>query len=158
MSNADTPTETKSADPARVIPALHPRFFNAAEHVRAIYTATIPAGIEPKDLVSPAFWSHISANLRPWDRIECIAEDGAYFVELLVLSATQTDANVVQLNHKKLDRVQAGEADLLKDFEVSHTPATNWRVLRKKDRREVATGLKSRSEAITWLATNQRAA
>jgi len=159
MSEADTQASTKGAEQAaRIVPALHPRFFNTAEHVRTVYTATIPTGIEPEDLAKPAFWAHIAGKLRPWDRIEAIAEDGRYFVELLVLSANMTDANVVQINHRKLQTVQSGEAELLRDYSVSHTPATNWRVVRKSDKRTMVEGLKSRDEAVTWIATNRRAA
>jgi hypothetical protein len=151
MSNADTPT----TEAKRIVPALHPRFFQGAEYVRTHYTATIPAGIKPEDLCAPTFWSHISGKLRPWDHIECIAEDGAFYAELLVRSATSTDANVILLNKIKLDAVRPGEAELLKDYEVSHTPATQWRVLRKSDRRELTSGLKSRDEAIGWISTNR---
>lgn len=158
---ADTPKKTtQPADEAtpRVVPALHPRFFQIAEHVRTHYAATIPAGVDVDDLLEKTFWSHLASKLRPWDRIEAIAEDGAFYAELLVLSATSADANVVLLNKLKLQTIAPGEVDLLRGFAVSHTPATQWRVVRKSDNREVASGLKSRDEAISWLATNRKAA
>lgn len=159
-TNADTPNETKSADvkPAKVVPALHPGFFSNADYVRTVYCATIPSGIEPEDLAKPEFWAHIGSQLRPWDRIDAIAEDGSYFAELLVLSATSTDAQVIILSKRKIAFVQKGEVDLLRDYEVSHTPATNWRVVRKTDRRTLKEGLPTRHDAVTWVATNQRAA
>jgi hypothetical protein len=157
-TEADTPTSTKLADKARAVPALHPSFFSSAEYVRTVYCATIPALVEIDDLVSPEFWAHIASKLRPWDRIEAIAENGSYFAELLVLSATATDAQVVILNKRKIDFVQKGEADLLRDYEVSHTPATNWRVVRKTDRRTMKDGLSNRHDAVNWVATHKRAA
>jgi hypothetical protein len=157
---ADTPSETKAASekPAKVVPALHPRFIQLAEHARTVYCATIPAGVEVEDIVDPKFWAHFSSKLRPCDRIEAFAEDNSYFVELLVLSASNTDAHVIVLNKKKIDFVHKGEADLLRDYEVSHTPATQWRVLRKSDRREMSSGHATRHDAVSWVATHRRAA
>jgi hypothetical protein len=155
MSAADTPN-VANTEAARIVPALHPRFLTAAEHVRTTYVATIPQGVEPEDLEKPTFWSHLGYRFRPWDRIEAIAEDGRFYVELLVLSANATDAHVITLNKRKLQAVHSGEGDLLREHTISHTPATNWRVVRKSDKREVASGLNSRDDAITWLTTNRR--
>jgi hypothetical protein len=159
---ADTPTQATKPEAdkeaARVVPALHPRFFQEAAHVMTCYVATTSAGLSKEDLAKPAFWAHVADKLRPWDEIRCIAEDGSYKAVVTVLSATRTDAQVTVDTYRTLQTVQDGEADLLRDYSVNHTPATNWRVVRKSDKRTVAEGLKNRNEAVTWIATNQRAA
>lgn len=49
-----------------------------------VHRATPEIGTPIEAVMSPAYWAHVSAKMAAWDEIRVIAEDGSYFLELLV--------------------------------------------------------------------------
>lgn len=72
--------------------------FNLAEFKRNIFRANPEAGTKLETLLDPVFWSHIAVNIKPYDTIEVIPEDGAYFVELIALGQNEKGLIVRALN------------------------------------------------------------
>lgn len=127
--------------------------FESAEHQRNLWCAVPEAGTPFEAVLTPAYWAHISARLRPWDRIEVMPEDGSYFAELLVQDAGRLYAKVAMLRHLKLEMVEVRGEDGGADYEIKWAgPVKKWRVMRKSDKAELRDRFSTQGEASSWLA------
>lgn len=136
---------------------LTPNRFNLAEHQRNIFDV-IPEKDTPFDaLLTDKYWAHVSAKLKPGDRIEVRAEDGSYYAELLVLDAGRLYAKIAVLLHVELEPVEVKEGGLTAEgYEVKWCgPKLKWCVLRGQDRLK---GEMSKSEAVLWMQNHAKAA
>lgn len=68
-----------------------------AESARNFWVVTVEQGTKREDLKRPEFWSLVSADFRPYDRIEVRCDDGTFFAEFVVLSCDRTWARVHEL-------------------------------------------------------------
>lgn len=57
------------------------------EQCNAVWRVVMAAGVTSDDLESPALWTVVGVKIRPFDRIEAIANDATFWAELLILSA-----------------------------------------------------------------------
>lgn len=128
----------------------------SAEYVRNIFCATPEIGTKYEDVLKPEYWTHVSATLHPTDRIEVLAEDGAWFAELFVVSCGKNWAKVCQLRFVELSESKPDEAPATGKFYVK------WRgdvhkhaVIRFVDKVPVKSGFATAAEAKTWLAENE---
>lgn len=127
--------------------------FESAEHQRNLWVAVPEHGTPFEAVLTPAYWAHVSARMRPWDRIEVTPEDGSYFAELLVQDAGRLYAKVAVLQNVKLELVEVrmGE-DGSSDYEVKWAGSVKkWRVMRKSDRAELRDRFPTQAEALTWV-------
>lgn len=130
--------------------------FKSAEYERTLWVATPEPGVSVKDLLAPEYWAHVGAKLRPWDRIEVRAEDGAYFAELLVLDASRLWAKVQVIHHVELPRVEDTAPD--DPFEVKwRGPQAKFGVIRRADKSVLKDGFADRNAAADWLTGHKRA-
>ena len=81
------------ADTKRVV-ILNPTRFQAAEYARQDWVVNVEDGTTINDVLDPAYWAHVSAQMKPYDRIEARLESGEWLLELLVLSADRNWARV----------------------------------------------------------------
>ena len=136
-------------------PALPPGFlnFNEAEYVRKSHRANIPPGVPVQRLVQSDYWMHNASKIKPGDLIECIAQDGSYFVELLARKVDRLNVHVWLLRIVDLD-AQATPAQAAKEqaFRVEFGGRAKWRVVRG-DGEVVHSGEPSRADAEAWLAS-----
>lgn len=129
--------------------------FKAAEYERTIYVANVAEGTTIESVTDPGFWAHVAAKLRPFDRIEVREDTGAYWAELLVLSADRLWAKVHVLQCHELDAVQVADNA---EYEVMwRGPHHKHSVIRKADRSMVKHGFASKAEAATWMANHAKA-
>lgn len=145
---------------AKERPPLHPSRMQLAEHRRQIWHIVPEHGTALTDLLNPAYWSHISRQMKPTDRIEVSAEDGSYFAELIVIDAGLQFAKVAVLREVKLETTESPEASaaIMKGHKVEWSgPHTKFRVLRESDRKVLKDGFGNRSDANAWLAGHAKA-
>ena len=124
-----------------------------AEHRRNIFDVVPEHGTPFDALMDSGYWAHVSAKLKPGDRIEVRAEDGSYYAELIVQDAGRLYAKVAVLTHVKLDAVEVKEGGLSLDgYEVAWKgPQLKWCVLRGKDRLK---DNMTKGEAIHWMQSH----
>ena len=72
------------------------------DYVRTWWVATIEAGVTREDVLEPDFWSYVSIDFKPYDRIEVRTDDSEWFGEYIVMSCDRTFAVVHELTHYKL--------------------------------------------------------
>lgn len=128
--------------------------FESSEHMRNLWVAVPEHGTPFEATLNPAYWAHVSARMRPWDRIEILPEDGSYFGELLVQDAGRLYAKVAVLRHLPLALVEVrGEDAATSLYEVKWAgQVKKWRVMRKADRAELRDKFQTQGEATGWLA------
>lgn len=127
-----------------------------AQHMRNIWYVTPEYGTPVEALLEPQFWAHVSAKMKPRDRIEVDAEDGSYFVELRVEDAGRLFAKVVVLRRVDLSPTEAAEQST--DYKVMWAgPHAKWRIVRAVDKGLVKDGLESRQAAELYLASHVKA-
>lgn len=128
-----------------------------AEHRRNIFSVTPEHGTPFEEILKDGYWAHVSAKMKPGDRVEVMAEDGSYFAELLVQDAGRLYAKVAALRHVKLEAVEVKEGGLsMEGYEVTWKgPQLKWCVMRGKDR--LKDGM-DKNSAIQWMQSHAKAA
>lgn len=128
-----------------------------AEGRRNIFCVTPEHNTPYEAILRDDYWAHVSAKMKPGDRIEVLAEDGSYFAELLVQDAGRLYAKVAELRHVKLDAVEVKEGGMVVEgYEVAWKgPQLKWCVLRGKDR--LKDGM-DKASAIQWMQSHAKAA
>lgn len=98
----------------------------------------VPHGHTIEDLKSKTYWRHNApdlklqryAGVRPWHRIECIADDGTYECDLRVLDVTATGEVTVRVlrawhaETKATKPIQPPEG-----YKLEHVGGRGWRAL-----------------------------
>jgi hypothetical protein len=125
----------------------------SAEYVRNIFSATPEIGTKYDDVLDPRYWTHVAPTLHPTDRIEVLAEDGAWFAELIVLSCGKNWAKVFPLRFVEMSESQPEEAPGAEYVVVWRGMVHKHSVVRTADKVVVKAGFASAAEAKTWLAT-----
>lgn len=132
-----------------------------AEHVSMTYAVTSDYGVTKEDILTPSYWAHVAQKLRARDIIRVLAEDGAFYAELLVTAADKTWAKVVITNFIDFNtegKLTSEQVELVgKDYEVRFVPTKKWCVIRKSDRAMVVESLHSKDDANSWLSIHLKA-
>lgn len=127
-----------------------------AQHMRNIWYVTPEFGTPVEALLEPQFWAHVSAKMKPRDRIEVDAEDGSYFLELRVEDAGRLFAKVVVL--RRVDLAPTETAEQSAEYKVMWAgPHAKWRIVRAVDKGLVKDGLESRQAAEMYLTSHMKA-
>ncbi len=127
------------------------------EFQRTVWVATALENTVPEDMLKPEYWAHVSANLKPWDRIEVRANDGAWLAELLVLETARNWARVHILNAYKLTTsdvslTQSEVKGRYAEFRCEHMgPHDKWCIIRRSDSQKLHSGAESQDSAMKWL-------
>lgn len=128
-----------------------------AEHVRQCYSACPASGVGPEDILDPKYWVHVSANLRPGDKIEILPEDSEWYAELIVLNAGRFGAKVAFI----LEPVMLSASETVADndeFDVRWSgPHSKFRVVRMADKSVIKDGFQTKEEGETWLKSHVQA-
>jgi hypothetical protein len=109
----------------------------------AEYNEIIPAGTPLSAILCRDFWIHVQSYLRPFDVINCVAEDGSFDVSIRLLSRTPTEMKFRVIREAKIDdaspiaRDNPGERYLVQ----SGGRAGGWRIREKSTGNLIADGL-----------------
>lgn len=152
-NNAATPLAPATVAAKPFTGKLATKRMKLAEQVRNVWTIVPEYGVPYEAIVKdPAFLSHVSSQLRPFDRIEVLPEDGSYFAELLVRSAGRQFAVLAELRKVDLAPVKM---DNDARFQVTYQGAHSKHVvIRIRDRSVLKDGFDTAEDAHAWLATN----
>lgn len=135
--------------------------FKQAEYERTPWRASIEAGIGIDDVLRPEFWSHVAAKMKPYDIVEVVAEDGAYYAELLVLSCDRLWAKVqvktfMELNGPQVDPLLT--SPLASGYKVEYKgPTLKHCVIRLSDNEIVQKEIARKADAEVWVAEHVKA-
>lgn len=152
---AATPAQDVQKVEEKKLDPLGPAQMHEAEYKRTIYIANVPKGVRPEDLVKPGYWAHVAAKLKPWDRIECRAEDGTWYCELMVLEASRAFARMCPLQTAFLTTADVAQSQTEPvGFEVLHRGPRKWSVVRTTDRAVMSEEHETKGGADAWLKTN----
>lgn len=129
-----------------------------AQHMRNVWYVTPEHGTPVEALLDPGFWAHVSAKMKPRDRIEVDAEDGSYFVELRVEDAGRLYAKVVVLRRVDLLPADAVATAETAEYKIMWAgPHAKWRIIRTKDKGLVKDGIETRQAAELYLTSHAKA-
>lgn len=156
-SKADPQTQKKKPAPEpKERPAVHPERLKNVEYVRAIWQLTPEMGTEPEDLLAPAYWAHIAAQLKQCDRIEAWSEDMTWYAEYLVLDAGQNWAKV-HLCENSIQEFGAYDPRRANVILAGHTVTykgriAKWCVIRDADKVLLKDKFPTEGDGLAWLS------
>lgn len=101
-------------------PALNPKLVKFAEHQRNLHRIEIPNGIGIENLERPEFWVHCAKRFKTSDKVEAIAQDNAWYAELLVTKVEPLAVSMVLITFKDLRGLVAQAATA--QVEVARLP------------------------------------
>jgi hypothetical protein len=125
--------------------------FSLAETRRNIWQIVPEDGTPYESLFDKDYWAAMASKLRPYDRIELLADDGSFWAELLVLMATKTQAAVMEL--RKIDISTKEVTQVEEKFAVKwRGPHSKWAVIRAADCNVIKSGFESADDAKSFRA------
>lgn len=133
---------------------MKPVTLREAEYRRNVWDLTVEKAVGPKALLQPAFWSHVAGRLKPRDRIEVTAADGAWFAELMVRTASRLEAKVAMMRFVDLEKADKAASELteVEAYEVTYRgPSAKWSVKRRSDAAVMVERLETKAEAEAWV-------
>ena len=148
----------------KAIPQLSPDGLKAFDYISTKHDALVGYGLQPEDLLNPAYWAHHGVKLRPMDEIRARAEDGTWVAYLLVLASDRTWARVtidrvLKLTTADVSMTQATEEELKRlksEYTISFSGPEKYRVIRKSDKNVMKAGLEQKGDAELWLDKHLR--
>jgi hypothetical protein len=135
---------------------ISPTNVREATYDTTLWRAIINAGTPFEDLLKPEFWALVSSKMRPTDIIQCVAEDNAYFVELLVLDCSSKWAKVKLLRKVDISAEEAAPIQTATDYELVFRGPRRWSVKRQSDGQIVSENHHTREDASGWLAEHNK--
>ncbi len=148
------------------IGSLLPSRFNVATFHRNEFHAKAEKGTKRSDIEDPSYWSHVCAPMNVGDHIEVMEESGAWWAELLVVSAVKKETNdttqekgtqrirVSTLHFKPLGESTADRKEDAGVFNTHFAEGTKWSVIREHDSHRMVEGLDTEKEALEWIEEN----
>jgi hypothetical protein len=127
---------------------LTPRRFKSSDSIRNQWHAEPEFGTPADALLDPAYWAHVSSQMRRGDIVCALSEDNSYFCELLVIDAGKLFAKVIQLRCVKITSAQMLNVDVPDGYEIKFRGPRKWSVLRNKD---VLKDDMEKTQAEAWL-------
>lgn len=128
---------------------------NTAEYDRNTFFVSVGPDVSMEDVLTPRFWAHHVAKLKVNTKIEVVAEDGSFDLELRVVKTGVGYVHVRVLREWK--RVSApaaeqvpdvSETDIPEGYIVNHAPKTKWRFLTEEPKLEIARDFATKEHAI----------
>lgn len=131
--------------------------FVSTEYKQPMFSVTAPIGTTRKDVMEPAFWTHVAKRMVPLSEIRISAQDGSWYGVYLVTYADTMQANLHELLYTDID--VSLPVDDGGTFDVQWAgPSAKFRVYRKSDKMVLQDGFASKDLAIQWMAANTKVA
>lgn len=143
----------------KVRPMEAPRF-RGVEFVRNEWLCTAFEHTTPQDLLDPAYWAHLSSQMKPRDRVEAWADDGTWMAEYVVLESGRTWARLhcIAAHHFTTADQARTQADAMSPYAIEFRgPHNKWSVIRKTDREVMHEGEETVRAATEWLEERMKA-
>jgi hypothetical protein len=130
--------------------------FQLKEQGNRDWIATVEQGTKKEDLLEPSFWSHVSSQLTPYDKIEVRWDDGVGYAEFLVLGCDRAYAKLHLLRYESLTTSDVSQSQFTKHEIRWKGPVLKWMVVRLSDEASVRDKFLSREDAEIWLKDYER--
>jgi hypothetical protein len=127
---------------------LRPHLLKDTEYFRKSFTILLERGTTLDDVLKPTYWVNVGMRLKPLQQIFVHPDDGTWYAELIVRSATPRSARVSVVHHKEFTDPLAEE---LADFEIKHRGGAGWSAIRRSDKTVVVERLPSKEAVHDWL-------
>ena len=138
-------------------PSVLPNQFSLAQYKRNDWVAEIHHKYTVNDILDPAFWAHVAAEMNPFDIIEARWEDGSRIVNLRVVYCERTYAKVKIISTEDLaDESKEVPAESLKHRIDWKGPHLRFCVIRNSDNEILSQGHKERGQASAWMTDYER--
>jgi len=122
------------------------------ESVNVRWRAIVPKGTTRADLLVPDMWRILGSDLNPFDKITAVDEASTFYAELIVVTAGQGYAQLVELIYIDLPRIVASDSDVPPNHVIEHAgPERLWVIRRLSDGVMLAENFPSRNEAVQYL-------
>lgn len=113
------------------------------------YSVVLPPDVDFETVMTPEYMAHVGAQLKPFDRICFIPENGSYLADVVVTAAGRGFAKMVLLSHLDLSGSQDIERSAITN--VKHGgPRYKWMVVRASDGHTLTSGLDSEADALAY--------
>lgn len=144
--------KTEPAPANRPLKPLPRAAFKLRESTNNIWRCVIPHATPRESLIVSDLFRIVAGDLHPFDKIIAVSDASDWYAELLVLTAGQGHASLVELFFKSLPRAITDDGDLPANHVVEHLgPETLWAVRRLSDDVMLGTGFTSRNAAVEFL-------
>jgi hypothetical protein len=135
---------------------LNPQRMGLAEHLRQQWMVNAEEGTTVEDVLDPQYWSHMAAQLQPYDRIDVLLETGEWLLELLVINRGRNWAQVHLLHKYDLEQRSEIMPAAQKHRIEWKGPQRKHAVIRIADSQVIQDGFSSKLEAGVWLANHEK--
>ena len=130
---------------------LNPSRLALSEYARQDWVVNAAEGTNIADVLDPQYWAHVSAQMKPYDRIEVRQETGDWMLELLVLSCDRNWARVHLLEKYDLVETDAPAPPAQKHVVKWRGPQHKHCVVRISDGAVLQKDMDSAEAAAQWL-------
>lgn len=148
--------EVKDKPAAKSQRILNPQRMGLAEHLRQQWMVNAEEGTTVEDVLDPQYWSHMAAQLQPYDRVDVLLETGDWLMELLVINRGRNWAQVHVLHKYDLEQRSETMPAAQKHRIEWKGPKHKHAVIRLADSQMIQDGFSSREEAGVWLANHEK--
>lgn len=139
---------------AKKVEPIHPMRVSLVEHKEQALHIQVPYGIEPRDMLPVAYWTHIAQQLTPFTHIHAYAEDGAWYAEFMVRDNGVNWAKVALLREVRLEKINPERRIVILPGHTVGWAGTfsKWRVIRDADNQVLRSNFATEGEAYAWLS------
>jgi hypothetical protein len=122
-----------------------------ADFARQSFRATPPAGTKIDEMLEPEYWAHVARKFTPYDIVEVVPEDGAFYARLFVASTGKLWAKMIKLECVELTAKKP--AAMVDKYEPKYGgPSAKWRAVHKSDGSLVASdSFQTREEVEIYI-------
>lgn len=136
-----------AAQMPKVEPLVRTKFC-LAEHGFRRFNALVDSDVRRDELEDPRFWEHVHQQLREFDEVRVVAEDGSFVANLLVVAKVSNCAYMRVIWGLDLEPPAVNAATASQDrYEVKYRGNAKWCVVDSSTGECLKTGLPSKSKA-----------
>jgi len=143
--------DKKSKTPAAPIVPVKPSEFGRAQHTYTSHNAIVASGTKEKDLTKADLWDHVAYQLKMYDEVRAIAEDGSFVATLIVTFKHANKALLTVTNFTKLETVSFEEEAGLDRYSVKQRGVKKWCIIDNNDASVVEELIPTQAEAYKKL-------
>lgn len=138
---------TEAAPPRSLLPSR----FQQAEHARTVWRVVAEEGTTIEDVLKPQFWAHVAHTMARFDRIEVLADDETWFLDLIIRDCGRGFAKVAILAKTEFE-ASVEKATSIEGFEIAWKgPKRRWSVIREEGRAPIKDNFPGKAQALAWV-------
>ena len=135
---------------------LSPTNCALAEQWRQDWVISAEAGTNIEDVLRPAYWAHVAAQMQKFDRIEVRLITGEWTADLIVKDVGRNWAAMHLIKQHMLDDQKMEDLPAQEHEVIWRGPTHKHAVKRLSDGAILQEGFSNKSEAIAWIANHER--